>query len=165
MITFERTTDWSTVKAIVTHPKIYQAVSDDGSPAPEQWEPIQNEVAWYVLVKDDAEVLGLWAFYRESVACWQVHTCLLPSAWGEKARDAVRALVPWVWANIPCLRVVTEVPEYNRRALRFAQIAGMTQYGLNPKAYMKGGKLYDIIELGISRPTPHSEMSFFMEKS
>ncbi len=152
MITFERTRDWDTIKAIVTHPKIYPHISDDGSPASDEWEPIQNESVWYVLVKDDGLVLGLWILIPENYVCWKIHTCLLPVAYGEKAKIAVAALAPWVWQNTGCMRVITDVPAYNRVALRFARAAGLEEYGVNPRSYMKNKNLYDQILLGISKP-------------
>src|SRR5262245_35678219 len=152
MITFERTTDWETVKAIVTHPRVYPHVSDDGSPAAEQWEPIKDGLVWYVLVKDDGLILGLWVLVPENAICWKAHTCLLPAAYGAKARMAAAGLTAWIWGNTPCLRVITDVPDYNRLALKFAKEAGMEEYGVNARSYMKNKMLHDQILLGISKP-------------
>lgn len=149
---FERSEDWELIKKIIRHPKIYSAVSDDFCPPADQWEPIQHEDAWYVIARDGDETLGLWALFPENGACWKVHTCLLPEAYGERAAIAVREFSAWLWANTKCLRVITDVPAYNRLALRFALNAGLTQFGINPKSYMKNGKLHDIIMLGISKP-------------
>lgn len=152
MITLERSTDWETIKKVITHPRIWPAVSDDGSPPPEQWEPLKDAAAYYVLIKDNEELLGLWAFYPHNSASWEVHTCILPNAWGNRAKEAVKKLSAWVWENMPAQRITTEVPDYNRVALRFALAAGLVPYGCNPKAYQKNGKLHDVILLGISRP-------------
>lgn len=151
-MTFERTHDVEVIKSIVTHRRVYPAVSDDFSPPADQWMPIQHEDAWYVVAKDGDEILGLWALFPDSRICWKVHTCLLPVAYGERAKRAVLEFEQWVWANMPCLRVTTDVPAYNRLALKFAFEAGLKQFGLNPSAYMKNGKLHDVILLGISKP-------------
>lgn len=181
MILLERSTDWPLIQQIVTHPKVYPQVSDDYSPRPEEWEPVQSGDLWYVLVrdltsvpspyrsgsaaaqirggpgsplhKDRGEILGLWMLHPHLRSCWEIHTCLLPNAYGSRARQAVQALIPWGWEHLPeCVRVITQVPQYNRIALLFAIQAGMEQYGINPKSYLKGGKLHDMILLGISRP-------------
>lgn len=149
---FERTENWELIKKIVTHPRIYPAVSDDFSPKAEDWEPIKDENAWYVVVGDGEEMLGLWALFPENRICWKVHTCLLPKAYGERAKVAAGEGSAWVWANTPCLRLITDVPIFNRLALKFALYAGFTQFGVNPKSYMKYGKLHDVIMLGISKP-------------
>ncbi len=152
-MTFERTRNWELIKRIVTHPKIYPHVSDDFCPPAEKWEPSHDESIWYVLCKDGEEVIALWLFMPHTQVCWQVHTCVLPAAYGPRARAAVEALAGWLWVNAPvCQRVVTDVPQYNRLAFRYALLAGMKEYGLNPKSYMKDGKLHDVILLGISRP-------------
>ena len=151
-MTFERSRDWKLIKAVVTHPKVYDHVSDDFSPSQDDWQPIENDAMWYVLSKDGEEVLGLWAFHPINGICYEVHTCLLPSSWGERAHTAVKELVPWVWENMPCKRVVTQVPKYNRIAFYFAKHAGLQEFGVNAKSFLKRGKLHDVIWLGISKP-------------
>lgn len=149
---FERTTDYELIKQIVTHPKVYPYVSDDYSPAPKEWRPIESEAIWYVLVKDGEELLGLWTLIPQNAVCWEIHTTLLPNAWGDKGKQAARELADWVWQNTSCLRVITNVPEYNRLALKFAKEAGLETFGLNCKSYMKTGILHDQIMLGVSKP-------------
>jgi hypothetical protein len=156
-VNFEETRDWPLIKRIVTNPKIYPFVSDDFSPVPEQWEPIDSAAAHYVLVRNRDELLGLWAFYEHTPICWQVHTCLLPIAYGERARRAAKEMAQWIWANTKCLRLITEVPERNRLALRFARAAGMTAYGFNPQSYLKGGTLSGVHLLGMSKPSTKGE--------
>jgi len=150
-VTFERTRDYALVKSIITHPAVYPYVSDDYSPAPKDFKPFEHDALWYVLVKDGEELLGLWMFSPESEICWKVHTCLLPNAYGERAKLAAKQMAKWIWDHTACLRIVTDVPEYNRLAYHFAKKAGMTEYGRNPKSYMKSGILYDQILLGVSK--------------
>ncbi len=150
-MTFEPSRDWELIKDIVTHPKIYSFVSDDFSPAPEMWQPIQQDAAHYIIVRDGDELLGMWAFYEHCTIVWDVHTCLLPLAWGERGRRAAKEMAEWVWNNTRCIRLITEVPQPNRLALRFARAAGMTEYGFNPDSYMKNGRLYGMYLLGISK--------------
>jgi RimJ/RimL family protein N-acetyltransferase len=98
------------------------------------------------------ELLGLWMFHPQNAVCWEVHTCLLPNAWGERAHIAARALPEWIWQHTPCRRIVTHVPENNRLALRFALKAGMTIFGCNKASYLKHGRLCDQLCLGLSKP-------------
>lgn len=151
-MTFERSHDWELIKSIVTHPSVYSGISDDGSPPAEQWNPKEYPLVQFVIARDGNEILGLWALAPQTSACWEVHTCLLPNAYGKRAHQAVMEFEDWVWNNTKAMRVVTDVPEYNRVALRFSLNAGLKQFGLNPKAYMKNGKLHDVIMLGISKP-------------
>lgn len=149
---FERSTDWKLIKAVVTHPRIYDVIADDFSPSQDDWQPVESDRFWYVLAKDGEELLGLWAFHPLNGVCYEVHTCLLPNSWGSRARIAAKEVQTWAWLNMPCRRVVTEVPAFNRLALKFAKDAGFIEYGINPKSYLKHGTLHDIVLLGLQKP-------------
>lgn len=152
MISFERTFDWALIKQIFTHPRIWPHITDDGSPTAADYEPPQHEAIWYVLAKDGMTVLGIWMLVPENMACWKIHTCLLPGAWGHLGHEAALLLPMWIWEHTQCQRIITDVPDDNRLALRFAKQAGMEQFGVNPRSYMKNKTLHDVIMLGISKP-------------
>lgn len=145
------------VKRILCHPKIYPHISDDYSPRASEYQPCRHEAIWYVLAHDrklggGRLLLGLWMFVPQNGVCWEVHTALLPNAWGGIGLEAARILPAWIWANTPCRRIVTNVPTTNRLALHFAVKAGMRIYGVNQASYLKGGKLCDQVCLGLSPP-------------
>ncbi len=74
---------------------------------------------------DGDELLGIFILAPQSAVCWEIHTRLLPTAWGAKARAAAQGVTRWAWANVPgCRRIVTSVPAQNRLAIRFAERAG-----------------------------------------
>lgn len=148
---FERTQNPQLIREVLTHPRIWDAISDDFSPAREEFQPAMNEALWYVAVYDGAELLGIFLFVPQSRICWEVHTCLLPHSWGIRATEAAEEVARWIWANTPCRRIITNVPAYNRLALRFAKHAGMTPFGCNERSYQKNGILHDQIMLGLSR--------------
>lgn len=145
----EASADRELIRQIITHPKIYPMVSDDGAPSGEAFQPPKLP---FVLVRDGEEVLGGFLLEPQNVATVKIHTCLLPNAWGPRAKRAAEEMQQWVWANTGFVRINTDIPEYNRLAIRFARQAGMRQFGLNPKSYRKNGKLYDQLELGLSKP-------------
>ena len=165
MIHFERSFDYETIRAVMTHPLLYRHLSDDGSPPADQYKPIEDDRIWYIeaerIDSDDFELLGYWIFHPQNAVCWEVHTVLLPSAWGPTGQLAACLLPAWIWANTPCRRIVTNVPTTNRLALHFALKAGMRMYGVNEASYLKNGVLYDQICLGITapqeRPMPEEE--------
>jgi hypothetical protein len=150
----ERTKDWELIKRIVTHTTVYPKVTDDKSPCAACWQPIKDEKMYYLLAKNGIDVLGLFAVSPENSVCYKVHTCLLPHSYGDKATQAAKELIEWVFTNLDCKRLITEVPQFNKLALRFAERAGMTQYGYNPASYLKDGKLQGMTLLGISKETP-----------
>lgn len=150
--TFEETEDLALVKSIITHPAIYQGAKDDSSPPPAECDVLETQ-ARYVLVRcDDGEIGGLFALWPHSRIVWEVHTCLLPHVWGEDALEIAKGLLAWTWDNTPCVRLVTSVPDCNRTALSFAKKSGMTEWGLNPTAFLKHGRYHAIHSLGITNP-------------
>jgi RimJ/RimL family protein N-acetyltransferase len=151
-VTFERTTDYVFIRAVLTHPKVYPGITDDSAPPSAEYEPIEHEGIWYVRVVDRGRDFGVFVFVPHGAICWEVHTALLPIAWGPAGKQAAREIASWIWANTPCRRIFTNVPEFNRLALRFAEAAGMTRFGVNASSYLKDGRVYDQILLGLTRP-------------
>ena len=151
-IRFERTADAVLIREIMTHPKIWPWITDDGSPAAADFEPAIHPSLWYVLAFDGEELMGLWLFAAQSSACFEAHTCLLPGQRGERAGEAAKQVIAWIWANTPCRRIFTNVPRFNRAALYFAVRAGLIRFGVNEQSFLKHGKLYDQILLGLSKP-------------
>lgn len=151
-MTFERTDDAGLIREIITHPRLYPWLTDEYSPGRDAFQPVMAEGIWYVLAYDNAGLLlGLFMFARHSPVVWEVHTCLLPGAWGEPAARAAREVAGWMFEHSGCQRIITHVPAYNRLAVRFAKAAGMTEYGRNVASFAKGGRLHDQIELGLSK--------------
>jgi len=165
MVHFERSFDYHLIRAIMTHNRIYPHITDDYSPPPEKYRPIENDMMWYVLVRDiypdagNEEILGCWVLHPHNTICWEIHTCLLPNAWGERGQQAARLLPQWIWENTPCRRIITNVPTTNRLALHFAFKAGMKAFGVNEASYLKNDKLCDQVMLGISAPAQYAPQS------
>lgn len=152
LITFERTHDLEVVRQVVSHPSLWPFVSDDFSGTAEGYRPVEHESIWYITVHADEKLLGVFLLTLQSGCCFEIHTCLLPCSWGPQAKAASLGIVEWIWANTRCERIITSVPAYNRLALRFAEKAGMKLYGRNTLSWIKNGKLWDQLLLGLSRP-------------
>jgi RimJ/RimL family protein N-acetyltransferase len=152
MIHIERSKDYALIREIMTHPGVYRHLTDDFSPRAVEFHPLESEALWYLVVWDGNELLGLWMLHPQNGICWEIHTALLPDAWGDKGHRAAKVALEWIWTHTPCRRIVTNVPEDNRLAFRFALAAGMTAYGVNRASFQKNGRLLDQACLGISRP-------------
>ena len=151
VFTFERTLDVAWIRSVVTHPKLWPSISDDFSGKPEDFEPSKEPSTWYIAAREEDVLLGLFILTRQTGVCVELHTCLLPIAWGH-ATETGKALFVWVWQNSVCERIVTTVPEFNRLALRASKRVGMTQFGCNERSFRKNGKLWGQILLGVTRP-------------
>lgn len=144
----EQTTDAQWIKSVVTHKAIWPHVSDDAATA-ESYQPPLIGVMWLEAL-DDAS-LGLYLVHPHNCVTYEIHTCLLPNAWGDKAKQAAKLVLDWIFANTPCQKVITHVPETNTLALRYAKRAGMVVEGNNRKSFLKNGRLLDQIQLGITK--------------
>jgi hypothetical protein len=149
---FQSTIDQSRIKEIVTHPCNWPHLSDDFCSSPQDWIAPIDESFLYMLAILDGEIFGMWMFEIIRPILYKVHTALLPHARGPLAAIAAKEMAVWIWEHTECQRIITDVPENNPLARRFAEAAGMQQFGVNPKSYLNGGKLLDVIMLGLSRP-------------
>ncbi len=143
--------DMDLATRVITNPKIWPHVSDDYSGTPEKFTASESVPLVHLEVNDGEEFLGLFFFTLDNSVCWKVHTCLLPETWGAKAKQVGAALIEWLFSETICQRLITDVPAYNRIALKFARDCGMTEYGVNPKSFLKNGQLYDTVLLGVSK--------------
>jgi RimJ/RimL family protein N-acetyltransferase len=133
----------------VTNEKIWDYVSDDGSDIL-TYEPVIEESIYWLKAVNQNQDYGVFLVHPQNYVCYEVHTCLLPTVWG-MALECTIPLIEWVFRNTKCQRLVTNVPEYNYRALSLAKRSGLTEYGFNEKSYLKNGKLFSQIMLGISK--------------
>ncbi len=148
---FLPTCDLELVRRVLTHPRIYPRITDDGSPPPEEFQPSDHPAVTYLVAYQGEELLGLYVLVPHNAVCWEVHVAMLPSAWG-RARAATRAMVAWVWQHTRCRRLIASVPVSNRLALALGFAAGARAWGRNEKSFLRGGRLIDQITLGLSRP-------------
>lgn len=142
-----RTHDMELVKAIMAHPAIWPHIHEDGVSEP---DPLDHEGFHWLLVSDGSPA-GVFLAHPQRALCWEVHTALLPRIWGAGSAMAARMLLAYLFHEVGCAKVVTNVPATNRAALRFAKASGMRVEGTNRASFLKGGELLDQIMLGITR--------------
>ena len=150
MYQFKRLNDYELIRETLTHPRIYKWLVDDGCPVREDFKLVKSKHIWYIGVYENETYLGLWMFYPHNSICWEVHTCLLPIAWG-KSTEMGKEMVTWLFNNTPCQRIITNVPTFNKLALILAINVGFKEFGRNVKSFIRNGILYDQIVLGMSK--------------
>ena len=152
MFDLARTTDTELIKRAVTHPKVWARLEYDFSPSAEEFDPPLDEHIWYISVFCRGEFLGIFALIERSPVLWEIHAALLPIAWGKPSRQIFPELLDWIWEHTTCHRLIADIPDFNRSALKYAEDVGMVRWGINEAAYQKDNKLYNIVMFGISRP-------------
>ena len=146
-----RTSDMGLIREIMTSSEVYPYITDDGSPLKEDFDPIDNDSIYYLLVMGEGLLYGLYMLHPHNSVTYEIHTCLLRTCRGKKADKAAKEVLKWIFSYTPCLKVVTHVPESNKPALKYAQRAGLIIEGVNRESFLKGGKLYNQVLLGITR--------------
>lgn len=145
----ERTHDMALVESIMRHPSIWPHVHDDGA---EDWQPFDHDaIYWMLVTRSNGESGGVFMVHQANSYCYEMHTCLLPCAWGTEASKAAQILLGWAFKETECRKMVTNVPAYNRAAFRFAKAGGMQQEGINRASFMRNGQMIDQIMLGITK--------------
>lgn len=153
MFDFQRTEDTALIQSIITSDhRLYDGMSDDHCPKMEDFRLPELPDAWHVLVRDGEELLGFWTLIPKENGEAEVHTCLLPTAWGNRARAAAREMAQWIWQNTPFTILSTVVSGHHRLALMFAKVSGMREMGLQKDFYLKNGKTHDLIHLEMRKP-------------
>lgn len=144
--------DAELIESAMLHPSVYPWITDDAAPdIPAGFIPSPDH--FYAGCFKGEEFLGLFAFMGLTDAKWEVHTCLLPVAYGPSATECAKLAERALWAHDPrAARIVSMIPADNPRALRFAKRCGMVEWGRNPAAFRRKGTLYDEVWVGLSRP-------------
>lgn len=152
MFTFEIATeiDQDELTYIITDPTIWPHVTDDSAPEPNNFILPFGESLIYVKVFNEGECLGFFALIKMSDILVDFHTCLLPSARGS-GWSILKEFTKWVFATTSFLRIIGNAPVINRLALKMATDAGYKEWGVNPKSFMKNGKLVDLVWVGINK--------------
>lgn len=135
------------VKAILSHPAIFPHIHEDGS---DEADPQDHEGFHWMLVSDD-QPAGVFLLHAVRSQCYEVHTCLLPRIWGQRASIAAQLLIDHVFNVICAQKLITNVPAKNRPALRFAKASGLVIEGVNRESFMRDGVMEDQIMLGITK--------------
>lgn len=142
--------DKNIILGTVRHHKIYQSITDDSCPKnPDELQYINDDLI-YLGAHLNNIYHGLFLIHKHNFILFEVHTSLLPTAWGN-ATVFAKACIEWVFKNTLCQRLITNVPDGNRLALKLAKNSGMVEYGYNPMSIMKNSKLLGQTMLGINK--------------
>ena len=151
MFKFSITENASLIKEVMTEKHCWQHISDDYSPAPEDFEPVFAASIMYIKCTDENEkVFAIFILLKFNNILAELHSAVLPVMAG-LFKTALKELFNWVFLNTEYLRITTNVPAYNRLGFRAALESGMTEWGKNPESFMRHGKLVDQLALGISK--------------
>jgi len=146
MIEAFRVTDYTL--AIGPMKETWEMFAEDGAEL--KIPDIVNE--YWIGIRDNDQYAGVVRFAQVTAVMFECHICIRKQyrnvvAYAKKALE-------WIVNNVPeAMRLVCNVPEFKRGAIKVAKELGFKMQGFNSGAYLKNGKLHGLVNLGIDRET------------
>lgn len=129
---------------------VWKNIADDFTINQTLFFPDMSDKNYWLTAHHEGEELGVLLGRPISPVLYEAHLIFLPCARG-LASQAARHAVRWMFDNTQCERIIGCIPAYNKLAIKLAHNAGFQEFGINEKSFMKNGKLWDQVFLGISR--------------
>lgn len=150
MITIERTRDMTLVRALMTHPRLYEKMTDDTCPSRKTFKPIDHDHLHYLVPKCDERPMGSLLFNPATFYLYQIHIGILPEFWGQGIEKVVALALDYMKAHTQCLHVIAMIPDYNRHAHQLAIRCGFTIEGCLKASTRIKNRIFDQTILGIN---------------
>lgn len=138
--------DLEEINKIILNEHVQKDICDD---------PTRNEKVldlsgyeWIGVVEDNI-TQGLFLLIKHNSIAIEIHTCLLPSLRGSKAVEAGKLILNLIFENYQ--KVISWIPENNRKAKLFAQMLGFQVEGINRASFLKDGRLLDQFLVGLTK--------------
>jgi len=84
-----------------------------------------------------------------STVLWEAHVVFMTHR-RSRGVNIVEQVFAWMFKHSTAERIIAEIPALNRLAVKLASKT-MTPYGVNERAWMKGGTLQDLVLFGVSK--------------
>lgn len=145
----DRCYDTDVVRAILTHPAIYECIAEDGTPPREDYIPSMIGAA-YVIGIVGPDPIGLMVYHPINGITWECHVQVLPEYRKEFADEFFEKALEWAW-GMGVQKIVAQIPFLYPNVRDFDLRHGFQVEGINRKSYMKNGQIHDQWYLGIVR--------------
>jgi RimJ/RimL family protein N-acetyltransferase len=153
-VRLERSFDYELIrKTLTSDAKAYRAMGEDATVPAEQFEPNRHPLIVYLVAWDgEPEVpAALFVFVPVNAVCFDAHFWVNRRFWGPRARELGRAALGWMFQETAAERITGAIAADLPGAIRYARDCGLVDYGRHPKSIRKGGRLLDLVLLGISK--------------
>ncbi|EML1065938.1 DUF2824 family protein [Acinetobacter nosocomialis] len=138
--------DLEEINKIILNEHVQKDICDDSTRNEKVLDLSGHE--WIGVVEDNI-TQGLFLLINHNSIAIEIHTCLLPSLRGSKAIEAGKLILKLIFENHQ--KVISWIPENNRKAKLFAQILGFQVEGINRASFLKDGRLLDQFLVGLTK--------------
>lgn len=139
-VTAQRIYDVRVVLAIISEPKIFDAISEDGASMPMVDVINQHWVGFFV----GAKIIGVAQFRQLSSHVWDSHIHILPEYRKEHSAQAGKVITEWFSENLKGSAMVCTVPDTCKNVVRFVESIGFKRCGLIENVWLKNGELHNV---------------------
>lgn len=145
----DRCYDVDVVRAILTHPEIYECIAEDGTPP--RADVIPNMVsAAYVIGIVGSEPIGLMVYHPINGITWECHVQVLPEYRKQHADEFSQKALDWAF-GMGVKKIVAQIPFLYPNVKDFGLKHGFEIEGINRQSYLKNGQIHDQWYLGLVR--------------
>ena len=147
----EVVTDPAVILSVVRDPVLYDAISDDGSPSVDEWEPDMAHT-WFGCYYSNV-LIGVPMMHQINAAMWQMHALFLPKYWGTGLPRLLAPMVKSLAFELSgAKKFYAIIPTANEVIVEWAQkVWGMEIEGTCKDGWLKNGKYMNIYHMGVSR--------------
>jgi len=142
MINIHENKDLSTIKSIITNPKLWELEYGQGMRI-EDYKVDQTYK--YLLIKEDDNILGCFQTREFTRILLEAHIYLLPDYWGKQCSlESLKALINYVKLNTNYQKILTDVPEVCKHVRNLLHKIGAEKSG-----YISNGVIYNNKLMGL----------------
>lgn len=144
----EQCYDVEVVRAILTHPAIYDRIAEDGTPLREDYE--HELIGFHVIGTENGELVGLMIYYPQNLVTWECHVQVVPEFRKTHADEFGQKALKWAF-DMGAQKIVAQIPFLYPNVKDFGLKHGFEIEGINRKSYLKNNVLHDQWYLGLVR--------------
>lgn len=160
MIHASWTKDKSKIKSVLCEPRIYDVISGDGAPNPEDFEIDLDQTLFIAGELFDIPV-AVMLFHKKNKICWQLHIQIIPEFRKLYADQFAQKSLDLFFNQYSGTTLIAEIPTKYQNVVEFSTRHGFTIDGLCKDAYLKNNTLYDVVYLSLR----HAEHEFCTRKN
>ncbi len=139
--------DMIRVNSLLKDERVWPHVSCDRCDI-DSFEAPDNAI--YLGAYDGEENAGFFIIQPVNSVMVEIHTVIDPKFWGRSVEFA-KEVVQWIFSETNVLKIITFIPEYNVKAKRLAEKAGMILEGVVTSSFLKDGNLHNQFLYGVGK--------------
>lgn len=145
----DRCYDVEVVRAILTHPEIYECIAEDGTPPREDFMLQLEGIACIVGIVG-SEPIGVMIYHPINGITWECHVQVLPAYREQYADEFSEKALDWAF-SLGVKKLVAQIPFLYPNVKDFGLKHGFEVEGINKQSYLKNGQIHDQWYLGLVR--------------